>query len=109
GPPSTIRVALANGLRNAIDAIDDLADPAGGEIILNWSTTDRDSWVAVLDNGIGLPEGSHRIFEFGLTTKPKTEHFGFGLAISLQAMQSAGGTLELTPRHTEGTSFVVRW
>ena len=109
GPVAAVRIALANGLRNAYDAINSREDPDGGEIVINWSTTDHDTWIAVLDTGIGLPEGSHRVFDFGLTTKPKTEHFGFGLAISLQAMQSAGGSVEVMPRLRGGTAFVLRW
>jgi signal transduction histidine kinase len=109
GPGAAIRIAFANGLRNARDAVDSLENPDLGEIVVNWTTTDRDTWIAVLDNGIGLPEGSHRVFEFGVTTKPKSEHFGFGLAISLQAMQSAGGTIEIGPRNSGGTSFILRW
>ncbi len=109
GPSGAIRIAFANGLRNAMDAIDARPDPENGEVVINWGLTDQDAWISILDNGIGLPEGSHRVFDFGVTTKPKSEHFGFGLSISAQAMQSAGGTVDLTPRSNGGTSFVVRW
>ena len=109
GATNAVRIALANGLRNAVEAIDDRGDPEKGEVVINWGATDTDAWATVLDNGVGLPEGSHRVFDFGSTSKPKSEHFGFGLSISSQAMQSAGGSLELTPRGAGGTSLLVRW
>lgn len=109
GPASAVRIAFCNGLRNAVDAIDDLLEPERGEVMINWGTTDRGGWISILDRGLGLPESSNRVFEFGVTTKAKSKHFGFGLSISAQAMQSAGGTIELTPRSAGGTSFIVRW
>lgn len=109
GAASAVRIALANGLRNAVDAVDERAQPEDGHVVINWGVTDKDAWISVLDNGVGLPEGSHRVFDFGLTTKPKSQHFGFGLSISIQAMQSAGGSLELTPRTDGGASLIIRW
>ena len=109
GAASAVRISLCNGLRNAVDAINAHHDPNHGEVILNWGVTDRDGWISILDNGTGLPEGSNRVFDFGVTTKSKSEHSGFGLSISSQAMQSAGGDIELVPRASGGTSFVMRW
>jgi signal transduction histidine kinase len=109
GAVAAVQIAFCNGLRNAKDAVDARDDPARGEVIINWGLTDQGGWIAILDNGIGLPEGSNRVFEYGLTTKPKSEHFGFGLSISRQAMQSAGGSIELAPRAPTGTAFVMRW
>lgn len=109
GAPSLIRLAVCNGLRNAIDAIDALPEGGNGEVVINWGVTDSSVWISILDNGVGLPEASNRAFEMGNTTKSKTKHFGFGLAIALQAVKSASGEISLTPRDVGGVAFLVTW
>jgi signal transduction histidine kinase len=109
GAGGAVRIGLANGLRNAVEAVDGRPDPQAGQVVINWGVTDRDAWISVLDDGVGLPESFHRAFDFGMTSKPQSEHFGFGLSISKQAMISAGGSIELTPRDGRGAAFVMRW
>jgi signal transduction histidine kinase len=109
GAASHVRLALCNGLRNAVDAIDLLPIPGTGEVVINWAFDDRSAWITVLDTGIGLPDGSDKIFEFGKTTKAKSIHSGFGLPIGVMAMRSAGGRLSVLPRERGGTAFEIRW
>jgi len=103
GDSHLLELALANGVRNALEASTETKEP----IVLNWGVTDRDVWVVILDRGIGLPSGSNRVFEIGATTKPN--HLGMGLALAKQAMLSVNGQITLTPRKDGGTSFEVRW
>lgn len=109
GDPALVRIALHNILRNAIEATETGPKPHG-EVVINWGVTDLDSWIAVLDEGSGLPEGADRLFEAGISTKTKGErHFGLGLATALRALESLRGTIRLNPRSPLGVSAEIRW
>lgn len=103
GDWALIDLAFANAVRNAKEA----AGGEVGDVVVNWGVTDRDSWLVVLDEGVGLPEGAD-IFEAGFTTKSRNTNQGWGLAIAQQAMQSAGGSIELRPR-ARGAVCEIRW
>lgn len=101
-------MALCNGVRNALEAVAGMEGHATTHpIIVTWGETDVDYWVSVLDAGPGLPQGSANCFDFGNTGK--SGHAGFGLAIARQAMQSIGGTCELSPGAKGGARFDLRW
>ena len=55
-------------------------------VVINWGITDRDYWIAVLDDGVGLPAGTERMFAMWTTRKRKSNHFGIGLPLALRAM-----------------------
>ena len=99
-----ICLCFSNGLKNALEA----TATNDGAVIINWGTTDRDSWIAILDEGSGLPPGIDRLFEEGVTLKSRKTNHGWGLAIARQAISSAGGDLSLRPRHV-GAAFEIRW
>lgn len=110
GDPALVEMALANTLRNAIEAVLEMPSDHDGYITLNWGRTDLDSWISVLDNGCGLPDGWDRVTEPGVSTKSKTsDHAGMGLSIAKRAIESMGGTLQLTPRSTNGVKCEIRW
>ena len=52
--PTLVRLAVCNGIRNAIEAVAaaNLAEPH--PIVITWGETDIDYWVAVLDRGVGI-------------------------------------------------------
>lgn len=102
---SLVRLALANALTNAIEAVRDLAhsDP----VVVTWGLTDRDLWLAVLDRGVGLPPNRHQIVEFGSSTKQG--HLGLGLALALRGMLSLGGDIDLSRSDDGVTRFEARW
>jgi len=103
-----IELALRNGLRNAIEAIEQIASPEHNlGVIVTWGTSDKHHWIAVLDNGPGLPPGSRHIFDIGTTTK--VGHLGMGLALALRAVRSLKGEIELNPRGDGGTRYEFRW
>ena len=106
GDPALIEMAVANALRNAIEAfvVDDRSD-----VILNWGVTDTDSWIVVLDEGCGLPPGWDRITEPGSSTKKSEGHLGMGLPIAQRAIESMQGSIQLTPRSGAGVSCEIRW
>jgi nitrogen fixation/metabolism regulation signal transduction histidine kinase len=84
---SLLRLALANGLRNAVDALDGVGLPEGAHsIIVAWGQTDIDYWITVIDKGRGLELRSDAAFDTGNTTKKG--HPGMGLSIARRAMGS---------------------
>ena len=110
GAPELVELALGNVFRNSIEAILAVQDERRGGIVLNWGNTDVDSWIVVLDEGCGLPEGSVRIMEPGVSTKKKGQsHFGMGLSIAQKALHSIDGTIELTPQPGVGARCELRW
>lgn len=105
GDPELLRFAVQNCLRNAVEATPLDAAP----VVLTCGANQSGSWVAILDEGVGLPESKERLFEPGNSMKSKDEHFGMGLAIAERAMKSFGGSVELTPREFGGTACELRW
>jgi signal transduction histidine kinase len=105
---SLVKLVVANGIRNAIEATESM-DTAGStnRIVISWGETDRDYWIAVVDWGPGLPLGIDRIFEIGSTTKK--DHLGMGLAIAERAALSLGGKITLNPREDKGSRYEFRW
>lgn len=107
GDRGHISLAVANGLRNAIEASLEMRPDEPPPVVVTWDSTDTHYWVVVLDRGVGLPPGSHRAFEFGRSSKQK--HDGAGLAIAKQAIDTLGGSIQLQPRDGGGASYEVSW
>ena len=55
GDPALIEMAVANALRNAIEAFVEIEVDDRSDVILNWGVTDTDSWIVVLDERSPLP------------------------------------------------------
>jgi signal transduction histidine kinase len=108
GDPDLLRLAFLNAVRNACESAEQAARP-DGRVVINWGATDSDAWIAVLDDGLGLPEASHRVWEAGLTLKSKDQHDGFGLTIAQRAMTSLDGLITLLPRDEGGAACEIRW
>lgn len=106
--PALLRLAIANAIRNAIEACQQQVPRRDGHVVINWGITDRDAWVAILDDGCGLPEGWDKAWVPGTTTKSKKEHFGMGLSNARSAIRSLGGTIRLRPQDG-GTACELRW
>jgi signal transduction histidine kinase len=98
-----VRIAVSNGLRNAIEAS---ADVRAEPVLVAWDETDRDIWIAIIDRGPGIAPGSDQLFEIGTTTK--RNHAGLGLATARQAVLSHGGTVSLETLADGSTRFLVR-
>ena len=110
GDPTLIGMAVANALRNAIEAVLEVHEAHRNEVVLNWGVTDADSWIVVLDEGSGLPMGWDHLTDPGTSTKPKSKgHLGMGLPIAQRATESMRGSLRLTPRSGAGVSCEIRW
>jgi two-component system, NtrC family, sensor kinase len=65
--------------------------------------------VQVTDNGPGIPEEIRkRVFDPFFTTKQTGKGTGLGLWISYSIIEKMGGSISLSSRVGEGTSFTVR-
>ena len=109
GDPHLVRLALVNLLRNALEASDSVDTGNPPPVVVNWGVTDRDAWIAVLDSGIGLPDGASRMSEPGVSTKNKGTNSGMGLAVCAMALESMSGKMEHRPRAGGGVVAEIRW
>ena len=110
GDGGLVELALRNGLWNAVEASLGSEPSTLGEtptIVMNWGTTDIDTWVTIADRGPGLPRELVDPFQFAKTTK--AEHLGVGLTLTRRAVTSMGGRVSLENRAEGGALFEVRW
>jgi signal transduction histidine kinase len=100
------KVVVANGLRNAVQAVlaKGAQKHASDGVMVSFGMTDREAWVAINDDGVGLPGSSEHIFKSTTTTKPG--HLGLGLPIALTAASRLGGEITLTPVSSGGARFM---
>jgi signal transduction histidine kinase len=105
GDPDLLSLALQNAFRNAVEASESTSKP----VVVNCGSSSTEAWVSVLDEGVGLPEASERVWEPGITKKSKDRHFGWGLTIAQQAIHSLGGSIKLQPREHGGAACEIRW
>jgi two-component system cell cycle sensor histidine kinase/response regulator CckA len=95
--------AIINLVLNAKDAM-----PSGGRIAVVFAPFGKDfAEIAVIDSGAGMDEMTlSRIFEPLFTTKPKGT--GLGLAIVRYIIDRHGGSIDVSSRAGEGTTFRIR-
>jgi signal transduction histidine kinase len=106
--PRLLTLAICNGLRNAIEAVEGIHKLKGGHpVVITWGMTDVDYWVVILDDGpgvVGVGEGA-----FNIGTTNKIGHIGFGLAIARQAINTLEGNVTLSPAQAGGARLELRW
>lgn len=110
GDPKLLRLAVCNGLKNAIEAVQERPielDSGASRIVVSWEATDVECWVVIKDDGPGLTAAATDALPIGRTTK--VGHRGMGLMTAKQAMDSHGGTVSLSPGAQGGALFEVRW
>ena len=92
--------ALANLIRNALDAVADVADPA---VKVTVTSSDGQPYISVEDNGHGIaPSIAENLFQPFHTTKPGGS--GVGLYLSRQIVRQHGGDLSLSQLPSGGAA-----
>lgn len=107
GDAKRIRLALTNGIRNAIESNKAVKEGGDRLVAVNWGSDSKIYWISVVDQGIGIHGNVSGMFAIGRTTK--ADHFGMGLPVAKQAMQSLGGDIKLGPGDHGGARFEIYW
>jgi len=104
-----IQQVLTNFLINARDALTEVdREEKTIEVATKLRTVEGRRWavLSVIDNGIGIPpENLAKIFTPFYTSKEATKGTGLGLSVSLGIAESHNGTIEVSSRPGQGSSF----
>jgi signal transduction histidine kinase len=104
--PDRIHQVLNNLLSNAIKY-----SPTGGEVRIDAKKTNGIVQISICDQGIGIAEndlkGIFKPFQRTVTTQCTIPGIGLGLSVSRHIIEAHGGTLTLSSRLGEGSTFVV--
>jgi len=104
--PEQLKEVLVNIIVNACEAIgygvsiviheeESFLEPLGRVVVIRMT-----------DNGPGIPESvKEKVFQPFFTTKE--EGSGLGLSIAARIVEEHGGSLELSPKEDEGSTFVI--
>jgi PAS domain S-box-containing protein len=96
-----MRQVLLNLVHNAVQAT-----PSGGRIAVEVFQKDGKAVIEIADTGSGISvEQLPRIFDLYYTTRD--DGTGMGLAIANRIVQSHGGSIVVTSREHEGSSFRI--
>lgn len=99
--PVLLRRVIENLVLNAIDAM-----PQGGKLAMRTSTVDKRAVFELSDTGAGLtPEECERLFTPYYTTKQHGT--GLGLAIAQSVISDHHGTISVSSKKDEGTTFHI--
>lgn len=106
--PEGIHRATLNIVTNAIDAVEG-SDHAKVTIETGLDPESDLLWVAVSDNGPGIPEDQlQRIFNVFESSKG-ARGTGLGLAVSQKIIREHGGDISVESRLGEGSRFTLAW
>ncbi len=101
--PDLLSQVLNNLVQNALQALEGQED---SEVTLSLEIRAGEAWVAVRDNGPGIPpDVQARMFEFYFTTKRSGT--GLGLAISKRLVEQMQGRIFAKTQLGQGTVFYV--
>jgi two-component system NtrC family sensor kinase len=99
-----INQVVLNLIKNAAQALPE----AGGEIVIETSSTRDQYRLVVRDNGSGIPADIlDRIWEPFFTTKKAGAGTGLGLSTCNKIIESHGGRINVTSEVGKGTAFTI--
>jgi signal transduction histidine kinase len=106
-----LEVALTNGLKNAFESIRSCSSTTlSRKVVISWGTTEAECWIAINDDGLGFEEAAGNAFAIGATTKDRSKHAGFGLAIVEQVMYTLDGEVQLDSEGlSKGARLLLKW
>lgn len=105
GLEGPLHQVIVNLTQNAIDAMEDTADP-----VLSISGRRHGDQVVVVvrDNGPGIvPDGLSKVFDPFFTTKPVGKGTGLGLWVSWSIVRDQGGVIEAANAPDGGAAFTL--
>jgi signal transduction histidine kinase len=111
GDRAAVRTALGNLTSNAVRLA-----PSGSSIVVSCGEHGAWAWVAVTDEGPGLPPRLHeRVFERGWRGRhdrdrdrsPDPARRGLGLTITRQLTEAQGGLITLDSEEGAGSTFTI--
>ncbi len=101
-----------NLISNAADAIRaryQPSDPPRGLIAITARSFDKEVFISIEDNGIGIsPLVGQKVFDPFFTTKAVGEGAGLGLSMSHGIIEQHGGKIELISELNQGAKFIIR-
>ena len=103
-------MALANILKNSIEACSADVDEHGGLVKVQAVIIEEHVVIRVSDNGIGMSDEEKQgcsLFVPGRRNKGKQFSTGYGLPIAARNIASHGGSLSLESRENEGTTVTI--
>jgi two-component system NtrC family sensor kinase len=104
--PDGMHQVIMNLLSNALDAV----TPQEGliRIVCHYDADNRQTLIEVIDNGSGIPETmTKHLFELFHSTKGN-RGTGIGLAVARKIVEEHEGSISVTSRPGEGTTFTLR-
>ena len=104
--PKGIYRCILNLVSNAVDA----CDKPAGKIAISTRLTETGNWleVSVADNGSGISqEDRDKLFNVFFSTKG-SKGTGLGLAVTEKIISEHNGSIHVTSRLGEGTTFTIR-
>ncbi|MBI3579395.1 MAG: HAMP domain-containing protein, partial [Ignavibacteriales bacterium] len=103
GSKDKLKQVFLNIILNAKDAM-----PDGGKLRVATYFDQSFAKIAFSDNGIGIPkENLNKIFDAFFTTKGKVSGVGLGLSVSYGIIGQHRGSISVTSRVGEGSTFTV--
>ena len=115
---SRVIINLSN---NAFDAMREKLSADGGQLSENLGQKykpkltirtikeNQATFIEIQDNGFGISEDiKDKILQPFFTTKKGTEGTGLGLSITNDIIKAHGGSLEVTTKQNEGTTFTIK-
>ncbi len=109
--PFSLEEVVLHLLANGRDAVEDKGELAGArvEVRTGRNTDGTEVWVAVEDNGVGIPEGLQSdVFTPFYTTKRPERGTGLGMVLSRSIVEQLGGRIELRSELGQGTTVTFR-
>lgn len=105
--PAPLRTVVGNLVANAVRLA-----PQGSVVTVDWGARDDWAWIAVRDEGPGLPERHHaRVFERGWRGSHDRvrgdDGAGLGLTIARQLTEAQGGVLTVDSTEGVGSTFTI--
>ena len=99
-----------NIVSNAVYAVQKkFGEKTGGEIVIATENNEKDVFIKIKDNGIGMDaETQKKVFEPFFTTKDVGEGTGLGMSIVYNTIKKHNGAIKVNSSLGEGTEFILQ-